>query len=160
MALITQDPTLARRRFFRAVNTQEQAALYQLSMTLFSWLMTSGQKPALAVLEHDKLSDTDVVIVDAPATLILWNLYKETITPTFAKATDHASTASDAASALRVKLGGVNNVSSLCFPKGLRFLNGITCQGTTTAEGGTGSAADGASGVFLLAAAAYGPALS
>lgn len=159
-ALSLQDPTLGRQRFFHAVAVQDRTALFGLSMQFWSWLIQQGGKPQVQVVEHDKLSSTDVVIAADPATLLAWLLYKETVTATFAKATDNATTGSDAASELRVWLSGVDNVAGLFYPRGIRFANGITCQGTTTADGGTGSGDDGASGVALIAAAAHGPASS
>ena len=153
MALSLQNITLAKRRLYHSPVMQDQAALYQLAMTLFSWLSQQGGNPDLQVVEHDALSDTDVVIADAPCHLVAWFQQKATATATFSKATDSATTGSDAASELRVWLSGANNIVGLIYPKGQPFANGITCQGTTTANGGTGSGADGATGVFLLRAA-------
>ena len=153
MALDLKDPILAKRRLFHAPVLQDQASLFQLAMTLFSWLMQQGGKPNMQVVEHDALSSSEVVIADVPTTLIAWFLQKATATASFSKATDNATTASDAASELRVWLSGALNVAALIFPKGQAFANGITLQGTTTADGGTGSAANGATGVMLLKAA-------
>jgi hypothetical protein len=153
MALTLQDPVLAKRRLCHAPVIQDQASLYQLQMALFSWLMQQGGRPDMQVVEHDALSDTDVVIADVACNLLAWFLQKATATATFAKATDNSTTGSDAASELRVWLSGASNVAALLYPKGQPFANGITLQGTTTANGGTGSAADGATGVMLLKAA-------
>lgn len=154
MALSLQDPVLAKRRLFHAPVLQDHASLFQVAMTLLSWLMQQGGRPDMQVVEHDALSDTDVVIAADPCNLIAWFLLKAaTATATFAKATDNATTGSDAASELRVWLSGASNVAALLYPKGQAFANGITMQGTTTANGGTGSATDGATGVVLLRAA-------
>lgn len=155
MALNLQDPSLARRRLFRSIPTQSQAANYNLAMTLLSWLMQNGGRPQLQVVEHDRLSDSEVVIMNAACSLIAWLQIKATATASYSKATDSATTSSDAASELRVKNAGAGNVSALLFPKGLAFANGITCQGNTTPSGGAASSTDGAAGVFLLAASGY-----
>jgi hypothetical protein len=153
MSLSLQDPILAKRRLFHAPVVSEQASLWQLSMAFFSWLMQQGGRPDMQVVEHDALSSTDVVIADAACNLLAWLMTKATATATFSKATDNATTGSDAASDLRVWLSGVDNVVGLFYPKGQPFANGITLQGTTTADGGTGSGDDGATGVVLLKAA-------
>lgn len=155
MALSLQDPVFAKRRFLRAIPVQAQSSMYQVSMTLLSWLMQFGGKPDLQVVEHDLLSSTEVVIADAACSALAWIQRKATATATYSKATDSATTSSDADSEYRIKLAGVNNVVATVWPKGAAFASGITCQGNTAPSTGTGSGADGAVGVWLLAASGY-----
>lgn len=155
MSLSLQDPVLARRRLFRSVPVQSQASMYQVAMTLLSWLMQFGGKPQLQVKEHGLLDDSETIIADAACSLIAWIQYKATATATFSKATNSATTSSDASSELRVWVAGAGNVVALLYPKGKAFSSGITCQGNTTAGGGTSSGADACTGVFLLADSGY-----
>lgn len=152
MSLTTQDPVLARRRFFHAVNLD--VGTKELGRALFSFLMQQGSpvRPSLQVVEFGPLSSTDVVIADAPCTLYALVLHKTTATASFTKATDHATTCStDGTQDVSLKLADTN-YHLLAFPRGRAFAAGITMQGNTTGTGGTGSSTNGASGVALLGA--------
>jgi hypothetical protein len=120
--------------------------------TFFETLGQLKGNPDLAVVEFDELSDTDVVLADAAAKLYFVYLQKDTATASWSKITDHASTASDAASELRFKTARIGD-ECIAYPSGLALANGATAQGTTTADGGTGSASDGAKGFVIIGAA-------
>lgn len=102
------------------------------------------------------LGSTDVVIADAACKLyaVFMRVPSTSDAVTFVKATDHASTASDAASEFRFAFGGTGVAEEIViYHRGKAMANGITMQGTTTADGGTGSdAADGCSGFVILGA--------
>lgn len=148
MALSTQDIVLAKRRFSHAV---AQDAATRLQMTaFFSWLAQQGGRPDLQVVEFAALTNTDVVMADAACKLYVLVLHKATATATFFKATDHATTCStDGTQDISLRLAAIAR-TILTFPVGKAFANGITCQGNTTGTGSTGSAANGADGVFLI----------
>jgi hypothetical protein len=151
MALSTQNIVLAKRR---ALNNQAgvtpgaQAAL----KALFQYLAQHKGNPDLQVKEFALLDDTERVIADVACRLYALVFYKATATATFSKATDSATTASDAASELRFWQNAIG-YQVVTWPDGLAFANGITMQGNTTANGGTSSGANAALGFAILGAA-------
>jgi hypothetical protein len=152
MALSTQDPILAKRRFFHAVALD--AAVQAIAVAFFSWINQQGGKPDLQVKEFDNLTNTDTVIADAACKVYAIVLKKGTTTAAFFKGTDHASTgATDGTQQISLRQNSVK-VDILVFPKGLPMAAGLTLRSNTTGTGNTTSAAgDGASGVVLLGAA-------
>lgn len=148
MSISVQDIVLAKRRYLNAAALD--AACSQLSMAFFSWLAQQGGTPELQVVEFGPLSSTDVVIADAACKIYAIVQKCPTSTATYTKGTDNATTASDAASEYRQKIEGANRTMAAFYPSGFPMANGFTMQGTTTADGGTGSGTNGASGVVLL----------
>lgn len=151
MALSLQDIVLAKRRFFHAVALSPATRMQ--TMALFSFLAQSKGSPQLQVVEFPALSSTDVVIANAACKLYAVVLHKATATATFFKATDHATTCStDGTQDISLRLAAIQH-TVLITASGKAFTNGITCQGSTTGTGATGSAANGADGVFLIGSA-------
>lgn len=151
MALSLQNFVLAKQRFFRAAALA--AGCQGLAYAFFSWLSQQQNNLELQAVEFGPASSTEIVIANAPCTIRAIILAKATATASFFKGTDSASASSDADSELRQKIAGVGNSMGLFYPKGFAMANGFTVQGNTTASGGTGSAADGPTGVVLLSAA-------
>jgi hypothetical protein len=158
MAIATVDPVLAWRQVLNLCSLKSNTSLFvgvgvkrQLE-ALKSYLIQQGGNPDLLVVPFDKLSSTEVVIAAEACKLYALALYKDTSTATFTKATDSATTSSDAASELRIWQPTANKSTLLTYPGGLAFANGITMQGNTTADGGTGSALNGASGFAIIGA--------
>lgn len=149
MAISTQDGVLAWRRAANYLQGINPAAARQLK-ALKEYIVGPLGNPDLEFVPFDKVSDTDVVIANGAADLIALVLVKDSTTSTFFKLTDHNTTASDAASEVRIEANKVG-VSIAVFPQRLSFTVGITAQGTTTSNGGTGSDTNGASGFALLA---------
>lgn len=150
MALSTQDPVLARRRFFHAFTLD--ASTYQMAIAFFSWLMQQGGRPDLQVKEITALSGTDQVIADAACKLYALILKKTTATASYSKGTDHATTCStDGTQDFSLKMADVNS-HDMFWPKGRACAAGWTMQGNTTGTGNTTSGANGAAGVCLLGA--------
>lgn len=149
MALSTQDPVLAWRRVANAILSMSPAVQAQMA-ALKSWLTQQGGNPDLQFVPFDKLTSTETVIADAACKLYAICTSKATATATFTKATDSATTSSDTAAEVVMKEAGASSSNALIYPQGLAMANGITMQGNTTADGGTGSGADGASGFVLL----------
>jgi hypothetical protein len=150
MAISTQDIVRAKRRFFNAPTLT--APNSQLAVAFFSWLAQQGGTPDLQVVEFGPLSSSEVVIADAACKIYAIVQKCPTATATYTKGTDNATTASDAASEYRQKIEGINRSMAAFYPTGFPMANGFTMQGTTTADGGTGSSTNGASGVVLLGA--------
>ena len=147
-AIATVDPVLAWRQIANMLHSftpDSQAAMKALK----SYLVQHGGNPKLQVIAFDELSDTDVVIADASSKLFALVLKKDSTTATFTKATNHASASSDTAADIVVKTAHVGEVV-LTFPKGEPFATGITMQGNTTADGGTGSASNGCKGFAVI----------
>lgn len=150
MSISTQDIVRAKQRYFHSPNVS--APIYQFSIALFSWLSQQGGTPDLQVVEFGPLSSSEVVIADAACKIYAIVQKCPTATATYTKGTDNATTASDAASEYRQKIEGIDRSAAAFFPTGFPMANGFTMQGTTTADGGTGSSTNGASGVVLLGA--------
>lgn len=152
MAISTQDPVLVWRRVANYMQSFRPSIAAQLK-ALKSYLATQGGNPDLQLVPFSALSSTDVVIADAACKIYAVVLNKATATATFTKATDSASASSDTAAEYVIKSAGVGNQHALIFPTGAAMASGVTMQGNTTADGGTGSGADGADGFVLLGAA-------
>jgi hypothetical protein len=149
MSLSTQDPTLAKTRFFHAVGVQSQASQMQLGKSFFSWLMTTGGKPDLQVVEFDSPT-ADVVIADAPCQIFAIILNKLTATAATFKGSDHASVQAASTQIIAVTENEIT-CDSVFYPKGNACALGFTISSDTTPDGTTDSAAgDGAAGVVLL----------
>lgn len=154
MALSLQSAVLAKRRALNWVTAIGQKPFSQGAMKWFwSFQAQFLGSPDMQIVEFAALSSTEVVIADAACRLYGLVLYKATATATYTKATDSATTSSDADSEIRVKQAGAATEAVLIFPQGLAMANGITMQGNTTPSGGTGSAADGGNGFAILGAA-------
>jgi hypothetical protein len=146
-----QDPVLAWRRianYMHSFSPDSQAILKALK----SYLVQHGSNPDLEVVPFDELSDTDVVIADAASKLFAIVLKKDTTTATFTKATNHASASSDTAADIVIKSATVGE-HVLVYPRGEAFATGITMQGNTTADAGTGSGTNGCKGFAIIGAA-------
>lgn len=156
MALNTQDPVLAKRRFFHSVVASGSAAAggdgatYKMAIEFFSWLMQQGGRPNLQVVEITALTNTDQVIANAACKLYALILKKLTATATFSKGTDHASTCStDGTQDFSLKMADTY-AHQVWWPRGRACASGWTMQGNTTGTGSSGSGANGAFGVCLL----------
>ena len=148
MSISVQDIVQARTRYLNAASID--AAAYQLSRALFSWLAQQGGTPALQVVEFDYQIGTSFVIADAPCKVYAIILSKATTTAASFKGTDHASTGSSTAFAVGQTQNSIG-VADFFYPKGLPMANGFTILSNTTMAGSTTSAAgDGARGVVLL----------
>jgi hypothetical protein len=148
MAIATQDPVLAWRRLATlalSFSPSTQAALAALK----SYLVQQGGNPKLQIVVFDELSDTDVVIADAACTLYGIVLHKDTTTKTYSKFTNNASTGSDATADMAI-MSSVIGDHAITFPKGEAWSTGITAQGTTTVNGGTGSGTNGCKGFAII----------
>jgi hypothetical protein len=145
---------LAKRRAFNfsggsgATRGLSPVAAKQLK-AFFESLGLLGAQPTLAVVEFDELSDSEVVISDTACKLYGVYMSKDTTTLSFSKLTDHASTASDAASEFRWPQDAAKDEFH-AYPRGFALASGATMQGTTTANGGTGSSSNGARGFCLI----------
>jgi len=149
MSIAAQDPVLAWRRITNyTLSLKPQIQL--LLQSLKTFLAQQGGNPDLEVVPFDNLSSTEVVIANAACKLYALVLNKVTATATFTKATDSATTSSDASSEIRVWSTIAGNQHALIYPSGQPFANGITMQGNTTAGGGTGSGADGCEGFAII----------
>ncbi len=108
--------------------------------------------PNLLVVEFDELTSTETVISDAACKLYGIYYSKDTATLTFSKITDHASASSDTAAEYVIQQLAIGDMW-LGLPNGVALANGLTMQGNTTADGGTGSASNGARGFVIVGAA-------
>jgi hypothetical protein len=147
MSLSLKTPTLAKQAFFRSAVITSGGAILGLANALFSFLNQQGAMPAggpeLQVTSDGPLTSTESVFADAPCKIFGIAIYKPTATATFFKATDSATTSSDADSEIRQKVAGAGNSMLLAYPKGMAMAAGVTCQGNTAASTGTGSGANG-----------------
>lgn len=151
MAISVSDSINAWRKVGAAIHSMSPSV--QLQMTaLKSWLSQQLGNPDLQFVPFDRLSSTEVVIADAACKLYAIVARKITATATFTKATDSATASSDTAAEYVVKMAGAETFYALLFPNGMAMASGITMQGNTTADGGTGSGTDGATGFVLLGA--------
>lgn len=151
MAIAVVDPVLAWRRISTLLHSFSPSLQLQAQM-LKSWLSQQLGNPDLQVVAFDRLSSSEVVIADAACKLYAIFAKKVTATATFTKATDSATTSSDTAAEVVLKMAGANTYYASLFLNGLAMASGITMQGNTTADGGTGSALDGANGFVILGA--------
>ena len=147
MSLSLVTPVLAKQSFFKSAVITTAGAIQGLATALFSYLNQQGRMPAggplLQVVSDGPLTSTESVFADAACKILGIALYKPTATATYFKATDSATTSSDADSEIRQKVAGAGNQVLLAYPKGIAMASGVTCQGNTTPSGGTGSGADG-----------------
>lgn len=150
MALSTQVAPLAKRRAGNWISGFSKPYLQLAYQQLFSWFAQFAGSPDLQIVEFAALSSTEVVIADAPCKLHALFLMKATATATYTKLTDNATTSSDTAADIVLKMAGAGNETLLVYPQGLALANGATMQGNTTADAGTGSAADGANGFAVV----------
>ncbi len=153
MALSTQSAVLAKRRAGNWVSGFGKPFTQGALKWFWSWISQFAGNPDLQIKEFAALSDVEVVIADVACKLYALILAKATATATYTKATDSATTSSDASSEIRIKQAGAATETVLFYPQGLPMASGITMQGNTTAGGGTGSAADGANGFAIVGAA-------
>ncbi len=150
MAFTASDPVLAKQRFFNALKGAPQ--VYNLAMSLYSWLMQQGARPDMQVVELAAGTATAQVICGAAATLRALVLIKATTTAAFAKISDHATDFSSSAVTVLIKQAALGQMI-VAFPTGLAHGTGITFESHTTCDGSTTSGAgDGASGVALISA--------
>lgn len=154
MAISTQAGVKAWRRVFNWAGGQSDfPAVIALQLKAFkSFLSQQGGLPDLEFVPFAALSSTDVVIADAACKVYAIVTTKATATASWFKLTDHATTGSDTAPEIGTKHAYIGTQIQL-FPKGLAMANGVTLQGVTTADGGTGSSTDGMSGFVLIGAA-------
>lgn len=153
MALSTQSAPLPKRRAGNWITGFGKPFLQGAYKWLFSWFAQFAGSPDLQIVEFAALSSTEVVIADAACRLYAIFLMKATATATYTKATDNATTSSDADSEVRIKQAGAGNETLAAWPQGLAMANGITMQGNTAPSTGTGSGADGANGFVVLGGA-------
>jgi hypothetical protein len=151
MAISVQGGVLAWRRVAQFASNQTPAVQLQLK-ALKEFVLQHLGNPDLEFVPFDELSSTDVVMADAACKLVAAVFIKDTATAAWAKLTDHATTGSDTAPEIGIKLAAIG-ATVLTYPQKLAFANGITGQGSTTADGGTGSSSDGPKGFVLIAAA-------
>jgi hypothetical protein len=151
MSISVQASVLAWRRVSNYVQNADPEVQLQLK-AFKEWLCQHKGNPDLEFIPFDELSDTDVVLADAAATLYCAVFIKDTATATFSKLTDHDSASSDTAADVVVK-GAAIGAQVLTWGSGLALATGLTAQGNTTADGGTGSGTNGAKGFVLIAAA-------
>lgn len=152
MAIALQDPVLAWRRVTNAVQSFKPSTQLLLKAAK-SWLVQQGSNPDLQFVPFGLLDDTETIVADAACKLYALVLKKaNTATATFSKATDSATTSSDASSELRIWQNVAKSEVVLFANTGIAFANGITMQGNTTAGGGTSSGANAASGFALIGA--------
>jgi len=152
MSVPTQSAVLAKRRAGNWLSGFGKPFNTGLVRWLFSWFAQFTAGADLAIVEFAALSSAEVVIIAEAATLYALVMRKATATATFTKLTDNATTSSDASSDIRISMIGIKE-TALVYPQGLALANGATMQGNTTAGGGTGSGADGASGFAIIGAA-------
>ena len=153
MAISTQDGILAWRRIINQCFVAKPFVRFTL-LALKQWLAQHGGNPDLQVVAFGLLDDTEKIIADAACKLYALVLYKQgAATATFSKATDSATTSSDASSELRFWSNAVGQQQVFTWPSGLSFANGITMQGNTTANGGTTSGANACTGFAVIGAA-------
>jgi hypothetical protein len=159
MSVPVQDPVLAWRKVLNACASAQNSVgglnpgARQVLMALKSWLIQQGGNPDLAVIPFDKLSSSEVVISAEACTLYAIVAFKDTATATYTKATDHATTSSDTAAEVVLKMAGARRSHVALWLNGLAMAAGITMQGNTTADGGTGSSTDGAAGFCIIGVA-------
>ena len=150
MAFSGSDPVLSKQRFFNGLQGFPQ--VYNLAMSLFSWLNQQGGKPDLQVIELTAGTATAQVICGAAATLRALVFKKTTTTAAFAKISDHATDFSASAVTVLLKQATIGQIL-VAYPLGLAHATGITFESHTTCDGSTTSAAgDGASGIALISA--------
>lgn len=151
---------MALPTFVTALNVKRRALNFpgispEVQRQIKTFFETIGQlknNPNLAVVEFDELSDTDVVLADAPAKLYAIYIQKDTATLSFSKFHDHATTMDDDASTFREPLQRIGDAFK-SLPSGYALAAGLVAQGTTAAETGTGSASNGARGFVIIGAA-------
>jgi hypothetical protein len=154
MALSLQSAVLAKRRALNWVTAIGGKPFSQGAMKWFwSFQAQFLGSPDMQIVEFAALSSSEVVIADAACKLYALVLYKATATATYTKATDSATTSSDADSEIRIKQAGAATEAVLIFPQGLAMASGITMQGNTAPSTGTGSGADGGNGFAIVGAA-------
>lgn len=152
MAISTQDGILAWRSVWGLTNSTKPFVKFILR-ALYTWLAQHGGNPDLQVVRFGLLSDAETIIADAACKLYGLVLIKQgAATATFSKATDSATTSSDASSELRFWSNAVGQQQAFVWPQGLPFANGITMQGNTTANGGTTSGANACLGYAVIGA--------
>lgn len=152
MALSLQDTNLAKQRFY---NFDFKPKSRGFARWLFQYFSQYTRLAQLQVKEHDKLSNTDTVIADAACTLYGWILKKGTVTTSWSKLTNSATTcATDGTQDISIRTNPpvTNGEVSIFFPDGMAMSAGITLRGNTTATGAGSSGTDGASGVVILGA--------
>lgn len=153
MALSLEGANLVKQKALAETRKPHVQALLK---AFFSDVSQHSRNPDLQFVAFSALGSTDVVIADVACKLYVTYMKVPSTSDaaTFVKQTDHASTASDAASEFRYKFGGSGaSEDAVIYPKGYAMANGVTMQGTTTADGGTGSdAADGCSGFVIVGA--------
>lgn len=153
MALSLQDSLLVWRKAAGAALSLKPFIKFSLD-SLKRWHAQFLGNPDLQFVPFAALSDAETVIADVPCKLYALVLVKAgAATATFSKATDSATTSSDASSELRFWANAVGQQDCFVWPNGLAFANGITMQGNTTANGGTTSGANACSGFAIIGAA-------
>lgn len=160
MSITTQAIVLARRRFFNAVAVQSRTPNQAMGVAFFEWLAQQGGKPDLQVVEFAALTSGNTVISDSPCRIYAILFHKGTVTASFFKGTDNATTASSNGSQdISHRLGSssssqrVDDVAALFYAYGFRCTAGFTVRADTTGTGSSGSGTDGPDGIVLLGAA-------
>jgi hypothetical protein len=160
MSLTTTAIVLARRRFFNAVAVAGRAPLYAMGIAFFEWLAQQGGRPDMQVVEMAVLTNGNTVIADTACRIYAILFHKGTVTASWFKGTDNATTSStDGSQDISHRLGSsstsqrVDDVAAFFYPYGFRCVNGFTVCANTTGTGSSGSAANGPDGIVLLGAA-------
>lgn len=153
MAISLSSAILVKRRALAEIRKPH----VQLALkTLFSYLSQHAGNPQLQIVFFEGLSDSETVIADAACKIYATYLKvpSTSVAATYAKQTDHASASSDASSEFRFEIGGAGAKEEiLIYHTGAPMGTGVTMQGNTTANGGTGSnAVDRASGFVIIGA--------
>lgn len=160
MSLTLLSIVLGKRRFLNAVAVQSRAPLYSTAIAFFEWLAQQGGRPDLQVTEFGPLTGTSVVLSDSPCRVYGIFMHKGTVTASWFKGTDNATTAaSNGSQDVSLRMGSTSSsqrtddTAALVFPYGLRMVNGFTVRADTTGTGSTGSSTDGMDGVCMVGAA-------
>jgi hypothetical protein len=151
MALSLESTVLTKQRCLAETRKPSVQALLK---AFFSHLAGHRGNPNLQVTFYSALAGTDVVAADAACKLYAWYIKKPAASATaaYVKASNHATTLTEATPELMVYLAGAEEIL-LAFPDGVAYSAGFTFGSNTTAGGSTGSAAaDQPSGFVVVGA--------
>jgi hypothetical protein len=146
MAIAVENPLLVKRRAF---TTDMSHASNRKLKTFFETHAQVANNINLLLVPFAELTSTETVIAAEAAKLYALFLKKDTATLTFSKITDHATTSSDTAAEFVFSVARIGD-EFFSWPAGYALANGLTMQGNTTADGGTGSASNGAQGWAII----------
>lgn len=151
MSLSLQDILYAKRNALN--NSPFKYKTKGALKALFSYLVQYGGQPQLQVVVFDKLG-ANVVLANVACKLYGIFLQKGTVTTSYAKFTDNATTgATDGTGGTMIVTKGITKEMFLVYPDGLSFANGIAAVANTAPTGSSSSSTDGPSGMAIIGGA-------